>query len=1018
MSYTNTNKKIFALVAACMFIFSLAAAEGSQTGISRETGGYPGFTVTETGAVNIIGAGTVLYTHDKTGAKVMHIANEDKERALRITFETPALDNKGIPHVFEHIVASGSQKYPSPNLFLSAISQTYNTNMNASTFAAMTSYQYSTMSEAQLLLITDYYLDSVFHPLLYTDELTFQRESWRYELEGPKAPLNVNGTVYNEMKGSNTIETAAFKHNMLSTLYPGSVAANDGGGIPRDILTMTYEDCVNYHQTYYHPSNALIFLYGYLDIGPFMELIGRYCDEFDRKEVRIEKDAVKRFTEPVNAVFEYPVETNSDVLNNSVIYYAFNIGKLSPMDYASFEILTDILATDSSPIKRKLREVLPGASISVNFGPTVVGCYLAVSAMGINERDKDTIKNAVNEALAEIMETGFNKEHLLATIAANEFDVLYMSEKSGLGLRITSVMAWMRSLGLGYNYWNEYLDAIEIAKARYKLGYFEAMVEKYVVGNPHNVLVVTVPAPGLKEKQDGELRAKLDAIKADMSNEEIAKIIIVNKALAAIAEAPVPAELLNSLTAVTVENLPLEVKSYDIRETSLGGVRAYVAKAVTSGLNYTLAGYNSAAVTLDELHYLYLFAGLLGEVPTKNLDLTTLQTRKDRYLYKFSATAGSNEFYDYSYKPVFNLEWYSINGDYAESAALVREMLINTDLTDVDTISGVIGRLKTAFRKSTNNNPLNLLLTRARASRFDRFAYNNYMRGIAYQQFLSEAQKLLKNDPKGFTAKLMAVRDKLLFKDGSVIMFAGNAEGLEIFEVNANILLANLTDGPVPAANLSSIPKQGESEGVVIDASVQYNVAFATHGDIGLKYSGKLLALSNILSDAYLTPTVRYTIGAYGCRAIADRYGLSFISYRDPAVQETFAAYKGAANFAASHDLTQKDINRYIISAFSEQTVPEGELTGTLNAMLRKYQGYPDDYKLNTLREIKTVTTHDLTDLSNHLARVMESGVRSTAGGQTAILNNAKLYESVVYAFGTPSDEEGTNNDEPVPDGR
>jgi len=276
------------------------------------------------------------------------------------------------------------------------------------------------------------------------------------------------------------------------------------------------------------------------------------------------------------------------------------------------------------------------------------------------------------------------------------------------------------------------------------------------------------------------------------------------------------------------------------------------------------------------------------------------------------------------------------------------------------------------------------------------------MRGVAYHQFLSEAQKFLKNNPEGFSAKLLAVRDKLTSKGDVVVMFTGNAEGIEAFEKNAPALLEHLTDKPVPAADLNSVPKPADAEGLIIEASVQYNVAFAAYDEIGLKYDGKLLPIAKILSDAYLTPTVQYEIGAYGCWAIANRYGLAFVSYHDPSVAETFAAYDEMADFAACHGLSQEDINRYIIYSLSQRIIPEGELNGARNAILRKYQNYPDSYKLSILREIKSVTVRDLTNFSKHLALAMDKGARSTAGGQAVILENAGLYKSVVYPFGLP----------------
>jgi Zn-dependent M16 (insulinase) family peptidase len=154
-----------------------APAWGATQGVAD------GFEVTETGTIDIIGAATTTYTHVKTGARVMHIANDDAERAFVVSFETPALDNKGVPHVFEHMTLGGSESYPSTALFFSVIYQTYNTGINANTFNSMTDYYYSTMSEDQLLLIADFYLDSAFHPLMYRDNMAFLREacamSWR-----------------------------------------------------------------------------------------------------------------------------------------------------------------------------------------------------------------------------------------------------------------------------------------------------------------------------------------------------------------------------------------------------------------------------------------------------------------------------------------------------------------------------------------------------------------------------------------------------------------------------------------------------------------------------------------------------------------------------------------------------------------------------------------------------------------------------------------------------------------------
>ena len=106
-----------------------------------------GFTVKELIPMDVLGATGVLFTHEKSGATLLYLASEDTNRSFDITFRTPALDDKGKPHVFEHITICGSQKYPDANLFFPFTNQTYNTYANAFTYHGMTSYPVASLSE-------------------------------------------------------------------------------------------------------------------------------------------------------------------------------------------------------------------------------------------------------------------------------------------------------------------------------------------------------------------------------------------------------------------------------------------------------------------------------------------------------------------------------------------------------------------------------------------------------------------------------------------------------------------------------------------------------------------------------------------------------------------------------------------------------------------------------------------------------------------------------------------------------
>jgi Zn-dependent M16 (insulinase) family peptidase len=957
-----------------------------------------GFTVADRGSVDIVNADTVTYTHNKTGARVIHIANDDKERALVITFETPALDNKGIPHVFEHATLGGSEKYPSPALFLSAARQTYNTGMNASTQNAMTSYYYMTRSEEQLLAMTDFYMDSVFHPMLLTDERIFRRESWRYELTNPSAPLNLNGIVYSEMRGAMTPEFAA-RQNMLDALYPGSVSANNYGGNPTDVLKMTYEDCVAFHGAYYHPSNCIIFLYGDLDAAPFLDLIGGYCDGFGRRDIYVEKSLTEPFAEPVTKVYSFPAEANGTAENNAILQYAVSLGKLTPEELGAADMLAAVLMKDASPVIKGLREALPGINADISLGSETAGDYLYIQADGANGADLSIFKDTVETAVAEILANGFDPELIEAAIASEEFAVLTAADYPGAGARIAQVMASYNAAGNGLDYWNGLLAGIERAKAGYKNGLFEDFLRDYVKDNPHRALVATVPAPGLKEAQDAELRKWLDNKKAGMSDEEIQSLIEQSDELSAMAEESAPAELLDKLTAVTVGTLPIEVKEYRVIESVIDGVPVYCANAEIDGVNSTSVIYNAQAVEADELHWLKLYAYLLGNMPTKQYNLSVLQTKIARYLNGFSVSAGAQEFYDHTFQPSITLEWSGLNGDYAEAAALAKEILTATDISDTSLIAGYLNQIKTETRYLINAAPHSVMQMRAKAARSDYYAYINYMNNVDYYDFIDAAEELLSADPDAFNTRLETVRGKLNYKEGAAVIFAGDAEGIELFNKNIGGLLAHLTEEAIVPADLSSLPRPADTEGMVIESSVQYNTLYASLDDAGLEYNGKLLVNMSVLGDAYMLNVLRYRLGAYSAMARADRDGLAFISYRDPQVKATFSAYEEMADFVRGSDITQADIDRYIISVFSAYAEPRGELTDAVDTASKKYLRYPDGYLVNLLEGIKSASVADFKGFAPYLDRVIEKGTRSTAGGQTAIQENAELYEDIIYPF-------------------
>ena len=57
-----------------------------------------------------------IYKHDKSGLTMVHLNCADTNKAFAMSFCTPPENSTGVPHILEHSVLAGSDKYPVPQI--------------------------------------------------------------------------------------------------------------------------------------------------------------------------------------------------------------------------------------------------------------------------------------------------------------------------------------------------------------------------------------------------------------------------------------------------------------------------------------------------------------------------------------------------------------------------------------------------------------------------------------------------------------------------------------------------------------------------------------------------------------------------------------------------------------------------------------------------------------------------------------------------------------------------------------
>ena len=266
------------------------------------------------------------------------------------------------------------------------------------------------------------YLDAVFYPNTYQNEAIFRQEGWHYELND-EGELIYNGVVYNEMKGAFSSPDSVLWREIPTALYPHTTYGVESGGDPENIPDLTYEQFLDFHRTYYHPSNSYIYLYGDMDMAEKLAFLDeKYLSHFDCLKVDSEIRPEPAFEKPARSVREFPISEGENVEENTYLVQAFSMGDtLDKEMYAAMKILDFALCSvPGAPLKQALIERGIGKDV-FSATDTIRQPYFAVVAKGTSAGKEEEFKAVIREVLEGIVKNGFDEKAILSAINYFEF---------------------------------------------------------------------------------------------------------------------------------------------------------------------------------------------------------------------------------------------------------------------------------------------------------------------------------------------------------------------------------------------------------------------------------------------------------------------------------------------------------------------------------------------------------------------------------------------------------------------
>ena len=575
-----------------------------------------------------------LFRHIGTGAELLSLENDDENKCFGVNFRTPPADSTGIAHIMEHCVLGGSRKYPLKEPFIELVKGSLKTFLNAFTYPDKTCYPVASTNLQDFYNLTDVYLDAVFHPLITPEHL--MQEGWHYEVNGADQPLTYKGVVFNEMKGAYSSPEGVLGRFSQEVTFPDNTYGVDSGGDPQHIPDLTYEQFKNFHDTYYHPSNARIFFYGDDSIERRLELLQEYLGDFQAIEVDSSVALQPKIDQPRRVAMPYDASEDDAARNKA--YFTINwllpeIGDAT--ETLSLYILAYILVgTQASPLRKALIDSGLGEDLTgVGLEGELRQMYFSTGLKGVSQDDVDQAETLILDTLVQLVKDGIEPEMIEAALNTYEFRLRENNTghfPRGLSLMLRALTTWLH----GGDPLAPLAFEAPLAEVRQNLAenssFFESLIDQHLLQNNHRVTLVLEPDPDLRKKQDAAEAERLAAAHATLSEADLEKIAEDARRLKEIQETPDPPEALAALPTLTLADLDKKSNTIPIEISEENGANILYHDLFTNGIVYLDVGFNLHALPQELLPYVPLFGQSLLKIGTEKEDFVKLSQRIGR----------------------------------------------------------------------------------------------------------------------------------------------------------------------------------------------------------------------------------------------------------------------------------------------------------------------------------------------------------------------------------------------------
>jgi len=937
-----------------------------------------GFVVDRVVPIDELHATAYIFTHAKTGARLLHLYNDEPENLFSIAFRTPVYDNTGVPHILEHSVLCGSSKFPVKDPFQEMLKGSLQTFLNALTYRDKTVYPVASQVEKDFYNLVSVYCDAVFHPLL--SENTFYQEGWHFDVPDPSKPVSIKGIVYNEMKGVFSDFANHVARRTIAALMPDTTYAFESGGDPEQIPDLTYEGFISFYRRFYHPSNSFIFLYGNLPSEKTLRFLSEsYLDGYTAETPKSSIATQPLWSGPRTLAIAAPASHEDEGTATVLVAWIFG-GTTDPLSVMSGVVLSHyLLGTESSPLKRALIDSGLGQDLDDASGFDIEGAQ-SVFIAGLRKAlpgNAEKILETVLATLRHQVEGGLDRDLLEGTLRQVEFNLREVNNGH--------MPYHLRLAERCYNSWLyggdplahlAFEKTLSVLKERNKSGdgYFREIIRTAMLDNPHRLLSVVTASPEKGKELETQTEKQAERLSAGFSPDDLRRYHAITQELIAQQGRPASVESLKTLPRLERSDLPLTDFKVPCTVAEIDGIPFYRHPIFTSDIVYLDIGFDLRALPAELVPYVPLYLELLrrcgaGTRTYEQMAVRTALATGGIGASSFCRTpvgAGNGLFFH-----AF-VHGKCLSGRFGEMLEILHDLLVTPDLANKKQIQDLVLEERNSLNAAIIGNGHQM----AMLSSSSRLSWSRHIEetlgGITQLRFLDD---LVRDDAaQRAIPALERLHAAMIDRKGCIVsVTADDPETLR--DPLATFL--NRLPAHDPGVSLSPpVPQAVGMRGIEISASVNFASRSWKLGPFEPVEYGLLFLLARHLSTGYLWDKVRVEGGAYGGMAVVSPTHPIFgcASYRDPNLATTLRHFeKGLQAIAAGVD--QASLDQSIIASIGRIDSPKSPHNRGFSETLDRIAGYTPEIRQHFRDAILSATPENVSSIAQKILESEDSTV-------------------------------------------